>query len=171
MKWGVNENLIDSVAYLAPAATEYGVSATSRWVCVGWEVNGAMRDPYAMVALSSTESTVAKCIWEMEYDIIDAGTGGTGDPVVPPSVTPNPIAFSSISQGANGVWTLTLTNAVKDCWYHLEYTDSLSPINWQPVVSVQATEDGPLTFSSVGESATGLGRFWRARATAKETDN
>ena len=170
MKWGVNEDLIDSVAYLAPAATEYGVSATSRWVCVGWEVNGAMRDPYAMVALSSTESTVAKCIWEMEYDIIDAGTGGTDDPVDPPSVTPNPIAFSSISQGANGVWTLTLTNAVKDCWYHLEYTDSLSPVNWMPVISVQATQDGPITFQEAG-NATGGGRFWRARATSTETGN
>jgi hypothetical protein len=178
MKWGVNEDLIDSVVYLAPDATEYGVSATSRWVCAGWEVNGAMKDPYAMVTLSSTKTTVVKCIWEMEYDIIDAGTGGTEDPVVPPdpvdppTVTPNPspIAFSSISQGANGVWTLTLTNAVKDCWYHLEYTDSLSPVNWVPAGSIQATQDGPITFQEAGNAAGG-GRFWRAKATSTETGN
>jgi hypothetical protein len=178
MKWGVNEDLIDSVVYLAPSATEYGVSATSRWVCVGWEVNGAMKDPYAMVTLSSTKTTVVKCIWEMEYDIIDAGTGGTEDPVVPPdpvdppAVTPNPspIAFSSISQDASGVWTLTLTNAVKDCWYHLEYTDSLSPVNWVPVRSIQATQDGPITFQEAGNAAGG-GRFWRAKATSTETGN
>ena len=171
-EWGTNAT-IDPVFHLEPTVQSYVDSTGGVWICTGWEIGGTKyEDVELLFELYVSDQVVpVKCLWGIKPQNPQPGTGSDDDEdddSVEPVLVP--IAFSSIAQDASGVWTLTLTNAVKDCWYHLEYTDSLSPINWMPVVSIQATEDGPVTFQAEG-NAMGGGRFWRAKATSTETGN
>jgi hypothetical protein len=171
--WGEN-TMIDPVMHLEPAVQSYVDSTGVVWICTGWEIDGKVYEEVERAEYSSSVHSVT-CLWGVKPPdpLPDSGSDPSepADPVEPgqdPVLAP--IAFSSVSQGIDGVWTLVLTNAVKECWYHLEYTDSLSPANWLPGVSIQATADGPITFQPEG-NATGSGRFWRVRATVKETDD
>ncbi|MBQ9740784.1 MAG: C10 family peptidase [Kiritimatiellae bacterium] len=170
--WGTNTT-IDPVIQLEPAVQSYKDSTNVVWVCTGWEINGTQYEGAdAAFELYSSELVYSvKCLWGVKPpDPLpdDGDDDGEEDPGQEDPV-PAPIAFSSISQALDGTWTLVLTNAVKDCWYHLEYTDSLLPVDWKPAMDpVQATENGPIVFSPEGN---GAGRFWRARATTKETGN
>jgi len=173
--WGENTT-IDPVVHLEPAVQSYMDSTGGVWICTGWAINGrTYSDAEMAYTLSKAGSAYSvTCLWGIKPpDPLPDDSDDPSDPDEPndPSQdpVPAPIAFSSISQALDGTWTLVLTNAVKDCWYHLEYTDSLLPVDWKPAMDpVQATENGPIVFSPEGN---GAGRFWRARATTKETGN
>ena len=171
-EWGTNAT-IDPVFHLEPTVQSYVDATGGVWTCMGWEIDGTKyEDVELLFELYVSDQVIpVKCLWGIKPQNPQPGTGSDDDEdddSVEPVLVP--IAFSSIAQDASGVWTLTLTNAVKDCWYHLEYTDSLSPVNWVPAGSIQATQDGPITFQEVGNAAGG-GRFWRAKATSTETGN
>ena len=184
LQWGDNA-IPDSIVHLAPQSPLYVDSANGVWICKGWMVDGELVDsPDVAYMLDPTDQgCVFTSVWELQTPEVvpDGGDAGGSDgsddddPVEPDQgPEPAPIAFSSISRDDSGVYTISLTNGVKGCWYHLEYTDSLSPALWQPAElqdgfnPQQALEDGVVTFRAVGNPNPG-GRFWRAKATKKET--
>ena len=101
-------------------------------------------------------------------------------PVDPDPPTPGPISITGIEKVPDGSWEITVSGAVKDCWYWLYGTDDLAEVagesdSWTATTAVttepnpqQATADGDIVFHA---TATGGNLFWRAKATATETGN
>ena len=96
--------------------------------------------------------------------------------------TPGPISITALEQTAPGSWAITVTGAVKDCWYWLYETGDLDDFagdeaTWTaaagPAMTVEdnpqkAAADGDIVFHATGS---GAALFWRVRATAKEDGN
>lgn len=175
--WGSN-TIIDQFAYLSPTVQSYVDVTGGVWICTGWEIDGIKYEGASYVCeLASGSSIAAKCLWELSIPDVDPDDGGEGDDdgegegEEEGDVTPTllPIAFSSIEKISATEWTLTITNAVKGCWYTLYDTDSLSPVpvQWDKAADpVQAESDGPLVFTV---PANGDARFWKVKAdTVKE---
>ena len=168
--WGAN-TIVDQFAYLSPTVQSYVDSTGGVWVCTGWEIDGVKREGAScVVELRAGSSVSANCLWEMlipDVDPDDGGDEGEGEGDVTPTLLP--IAFSSIEKISATEWALTVTNAVKGCWYTLYDTDDLVPhaVEWNKVGdSVQAESDGPLVFTV---PANGDARFWKVKAgTVKE---
>lgn len=90
------------------------------------------------------------------------------DPVDPPAppeedpALPVDIAFKSVSyDSASGSWTLSVTNAVKSCWYSLFGGTALNTNDFTLVERKRAEEDGEIVFTHETSSAS---YFWSVLA-------
>jgi hypothetical protein len=166
--WGVNTS-VDAMAYLATAEQFYKDDTNGVWICTGWEVNGEKYEGTSGVLKLDAGSTVsAKSLWEIF--VPDANTGNGGEGGGESTLTPLPIAFSRIEKISATEWALTITNAVKGCWYALYDTHDLSPatVEWNKVgEAIQAESDGPLVFTV---PANGDSRFWWVKAGASKEE-
>ena len=167
LDWG-ETTTYDSIAHLAPGAESYTDATGGVWVCTGWRIDGDVWDSSQVdVELGGTELN-AVSLWELQ------------EPEGPDTPTePDPITISSLVQDEDGSWAITVSGAVKGCWYWLYETDDLLDFagdvaTWTTVASLAATEednpqqaeeDGDIVFHAAG-GETAL--FWRAAATSKE---
>ena len=88
----------------------------------------------------------------------------SADPVPPEgrTVDPEPIAFQFIDRLSATEWKLTVTNAVRGCWYSLRGATTLAPASFEQIGERrQATEDGPIVFE-VTVPETDAQWFWNA---------
>lgn len=84
------------------------------------------------------------------------------DPVEPEAALPVDIAFKSVTyDSASGSWTLSVTNAVKSCWYSLFGGTALNTNDFTLVERKRAEEDGEIVFTHETSSAS---YFWSVLA-------
>ena len=77
-------------------------------------------------------------------------------------VDPTPIAFQAIERLSATEWKLTVTNAVRSCWYSLRGATTLAPASFEQIGEKrQAAENGPIVFE-VTVPETDAQWFWNA---------
>ena len=164
--WGEN-TLSDPIFKMAGSAS--ATDATGGvWKCTGWLASDDVIDQgggsYRIPASGSLTLTF---LWERDDSSED------------PSQTPTPkdIAISSVEHLDDVSWTITVSGAVKDCWYWLYAADDLSAVagsgdGWTAGKAVtaesnpqKAAADGNIVFHATAEDAK---LFWRAKATSTE---
>jgi hypothetical protein len=159
LKIGANTTY-DALASFVAQSSDITDSTGGVWKCTGWVVNGVTNAPSGVVPLDEQGATGVELIWELQEPEADL-------PV------PGEIQMGGLKSAPDGSWQITLTGAVKDCWYWLYSSDDLSKLagssdKWTAslVEKKQASEDGVVVFSvtSPGDSL-----FWRAKVTATET--
>ena len=176
LNWGEN-TIYDSIIHLAPGAGSQIDATGGVWACTGWIVDG---DPMAEESLDlklyGTSLNVVS-VWEHQGTAEPEDSDDDDD-----GPTPGPISITALEQTTPGSWIITVTGAVKDCWYWLYATDDLDDFagdeaTWTaaagPAMTVEdnpqkAAADGDIVFHATGS---GAALFWRARATAKEDGN
>jgi hypothetical protein len=156
--WGENTTY-DVYVSLSPGAASYTDSTGGVWVCTGWIVNGTPTSDTDITDYTLGSEYV--CVWELQQ------------PESPEGPEPGPISIKSLEQAADGSWTVTVSGAVKDCWYWLYATDDLLKFaggfsDWTAEKAVtteanpqQAAADGDIVFHAVAPD--GMKLFWRAR--------
>ena len=162
LAWGENTTY-DVYVSLSPGAASYTDSTGGVWACTGWIINGMRTSDTDITYYTLGFDYV--CVWELQA------------PESPEGPEPGPISIKSLEQAADSSWTVTVSGAVKDCWYWLYATDDLSKFagdisGWTADKAVtteanpqQATADGDIVFHA---TTGGAQLFWRARATSKE---
>ena len=194
MKWGEN-SIYDSVIHLAPGAGSYIDATGGVWACTGWvlyldDVEVPIpRETYDVdldKLAAEIEEELGISVWNVDVDVVSVwehqGTAEPEDSDDDDGPTPGPISITALEQSTPGSWVITVTGAVKDCWYWLYATDDLGDFacdeaTWNAVVGPavkaednpqKAAADGDIVFHATGS---GAALFWRARATAKEDGN
>lgn len=145
-----------------------------------WKCSNAKFTPSARGvgdgAYQFTSSLDVEIEWEFQPDIVGEPDPGPGpEPGPEPGPTPTDITITGIEQAADGSWTITVSGAVKDCWYWLYSSDDLAALSgdeWTAEKAVttegnpqKAAADGDVVFTTTSD---GVKRFWRAKATSKE---
>ena len=186
LNWGEN-TIYDSVIHLAPGAGSHIDATGGVWACTGWILDLGDIGLFPVVSDSmdinldefeeefGISLTNVISVWEHQGTAKPEGSDDDDGP------TPGPISITALEQTAPGSWVITVTGAVKDCWYWLYATDDLSKFagdvsGWTADKAVtteanpqQAAADGDIVFHATGGSGSAL--FWRARATSKEDGN
>ena len=167
--WGRNDSFDNkSLAFTFQEAT-YTDASGGEWACTNILINGVSYGPGSRTIPNSTTSvcTTVTCVWNLQSG------GGGSDPVVP--TPPTAIEISGIEQAADGSWTITVSGAVKGCWYWLYAADDLAALSGDPWTAAKATtaEANPQQAAANGNvvftvTSTGAKCFWRAKATATE---
>ena len=181
--WGANTTY-DGILDVSPSVSRYVDSTGGVWVCTGWVVDGKTSASENAV-VQGGKTAVAK--WEIYVapkPDDPTPTPGPDDPTptpepddpTPPTPTPpspDPIDISSIEQATDGSWTITVSGAVKDCWYWLYAADDLSKVagsadNWTAPLA-ETTESNPQKATANGNvvfhtSVDAAKCFWRAKA-------
>lgn len=159
--WGTN-HVFDNV--FQPVITDATCTDSTGGV---WKCTGAVP---ASAALRTTPTTVT-LVWTLQP------TPGPVPPSPPSPPTPAAIAVSGIEQASDGSWIITVSGAVKNCWYWLYSADNLSKIvgdssSWTADKAMttesnpqQAVADGNIVFHA---GAAGAKFYWRAKATSTE---
>ena len=174
--WGENITF-DNVLQLQLASC---VDATGGvWMCTNVVVSGVVA---GMVILGDSIE-MATYRFDPLFDItvtcewVPYSTEGPYYPPLPVDPVPTAITITGIERTVAGTWDITISGAVKYCWYWLYSTDDLSKFagdeaTWTTtadfVEKKQAEADGDIVFNATGS---GPALFWRARATAKEDGN
>ena len=181
LNWGEN-TVYDQKLHLAPGAGLHVDATNGVWACTGWIIDGT---PVAEVSVDLTmqgASLNVVSVWAHQGTAEPEGSEEEEEE----GPTPGPISITALEQAADGSWVITVTGAVKDCWYWLYATEDLANFAgeeeiWtmalEPAVMVEgsnpnpqkAAADGDIVFHATGGSGAAL--FWRARATSKEDGN
>ena len=173
--WGENTTY-DPLAHLAPAPDSYTDATGGVWVCTGWRIGDTETSGADITQrLNAASPLTATCLWTLRTP--EDPSPGPDDPDPPAPPTPGDITITGIAQAADGSWTITVSGAVKACWYWLHATDDLSAVSgagsaWTAEKAATA-EANPQQAAADGEivihaTSTGAKRFWRARATSTE---
>ena len=148
----------DSYASFAAFSSDVVDSTGGVWRCTGWVQDGETNSVSDLASLDASSQTDVVLVWELQE---------------PETILPVPaeISIKDIVQ-VDGGWVITVSGAVKDCWYWLYSSEDLSGIvgesgQWtaEVVEKKKAEEDGDVVFAVT--SAEGR-MFWRARVTATE---
>ena len=148
----------DSYASFAAFSSDVVDSTGGVWRCTGWVQDGETNSVSDLASLDASRQTDVVLVWELQE---------------PETILPVPaeISIKDIVQ-VDGGWVITVSGAVKDCWYWLYSSEDLSGIvgesgQWtaKVVEKKKAEEDGDVVFAVT--SAEGR-MFWRARVTATE---
>ena len=156
----------DDYASVAGLISSDIVDATGGvWRCTGYVVNGVTNSvPQAEpLKLDAQSTTALELVWELQ---------------APEANLPEPgeISIKSVAQ-VDGKWVVTVSGGVKDCWYWLYSSDTLSDLageQWSASLEEnvgeanpqQALQDGDIVFTVTSSE----GRmFWRAKVTATES--
>ena len=176
LTWGEN-TICDSIIHLAPGAGSYIDATGGVWACTGWIVEGESmpEESLDLELLGSSLNVVS--VWEHQ------GTAKPEDSDDDDEPTPGPISITALEQTTSSSWVITVTGAVKGCWYWLYETDDLADYagdeaTWKAVAGPAATdEDNPQQAAADGDIVfhvtTGADAqlFWRVRATSTEDDD
>ena len=177
LAWGAN-TIYDSIIHLAPGAGSHIDSTGGVWVCTGWVVDGDTNTVESVDAALFGTSLNAVSLWECRGSAEPEDSDDDDDD----GPTPGPISITALDQTAPGSWVITVTGAVKDCWYWLyatgdlddfagdeaTWTTAAGPATTDEANPQKAAADGDIVFHATGS---GAALFWRARATAKEDGN
>lgn len=177
---GVNTSY-DDRASIAGLTSDIVDSTGGVWKCTGYVAGGVTNslEDGVSVRIGSSDRADIELLWELQAP---AGGGSSDDPDVPevpedPSVVvpvPGPISITGIERSSDGKWTVTVSGAVKGCWYWLYSSDDPSALSgggasWSASKAAtseanpqQAAENGNIVFNA---DAAGGSLFWRARAT------
>ena len=172
LNWGEN-TVYDNHLHLAPGAGSHIDATGGVWACTGWIVEGTPVPEASLDLETIGVSLNVVSVWEHQ------GTAEPEDSDDDDGPTPGPISITALEQATSSSWVITVTGAVKDCWYWLYATDDLDDFagdeaTWKAVVGPavtdeanpqKATADGDIVFHATGS---GAALFWRARATSKE---
>ena len=181
--WGENKTLDNGFTFMGGTYTD---STGGVWKCVGAKVAGVFYEPpIGFANLNLRVSNTVTFTWELQTNPspIDPDPPTPVDPDPPTPVDPDPptpadITITGIEQASDGSWTITVSGAVKDCWYWLYSTDDLANVAgtsdaWTATKAAtvednpqQAAEDGDIVFHA---EAVGSALFWRAKATSTES--
>ncbi len=181
--WGENKTLDNGFTFMGGTYTD---STGGVWKCVYAKVAGVIYEPpIGFANLNLRVSNTVTFTWELQTNPspIDPDPPTPVDPDPPTPVDPDPptpadITITGIEQASDGSWTITVSGAVKDCWYWLYSTDDLANVAgtsdaWTATKAAtvednpqQAAEDGDIVFHA---EAAGSALFWRAKATSTES--
>ena len=194
LNWGEN-TIYDSVIHLAPGAGSHVDATGGVWACTGWLLDlGDVEVPIPRETYdvdldelaAEIEEELGISVWNVDVDVVSVwehqGTAKPEDSDDDDGPTPGPISITALERTTPSSWTITVSGAIKDCWYWLYETDNLSKFagdeaTWKAVVGLavtdeanpqQATADGDIVFHATGS---GPALYWRARATSKEDDD
>ena len=178
-KWGENE-VLDSVFKPVFTGEVFTDSTGGVWKCA--ETLPA-EESFNLSRLAATEVTLVwKPLSEPAPEPGPEPQPPEPDPPQPPEPEPpkpTDIVVSGIDREADGSWTITVSGAVKDCWYWLYATEDLSKVTgdsakWTASKATttennpqQATADGDIVFHA---ATNGEKFYWRAKATSTEAD-
>ena len=166
--WGENTTL-DGVFSFQEAT--YTDATGGVWACTNVMFRGSSYGPGANAFSGKVTVT---CVWTLQTQEDPPTPPGPDDPDPP---TPKDITITGIEQASDGSWTITVSGAMKDCWYWLYATDDLSAVAgsadaWTADLATtsesnpqQATADGDIVFHATSSETK---CFWRAKATATE---
>ena len=169
--WGENTTL-DGVFSFQEAT--YTDATGGVWACTNIVFKGASQGPGADAFAGNATVT---CVWTPQAPDDPPVPPGPDDPDPPPPTPPTPadITITGIEQAADGSWTITVSGAVKDCWYWLYAADDLAALSGDEWTAAKATTaeanpqqaavDGDVVFTATSADAK---RFWRAKATSTE---
>ena len=159
IKLGENTTL-DPLASFAAQSSSIIDSTGGVWKCTGWVVDGVTNSPSGLVALDSQSAKSIELVWELQEPEI----------VLP---VPGEISIKGLEKVSDSSWRITITGAVKDCWYWLYSSDDISKLSgsadkWTADVAdkKKAANDEDIVFDISNSGGT---RFWRARVTATES--
>ena len=164
--WGENTTL-DNVFTFQNAT--YTDATGGVWACTNILYNGSIS--FGPGSYNFSSGPTVTCVWNLQ-------TEGGDTPTPPPAPEPGAITIIGIEQAVDGSWTITVSGAVKDCWYWLYAADNLTAFSGETWTAGKATTvesnpqqaaaDGTIVFHA---TATGSPCFWRAKATSTETGN
>ena len=180
LKWGANP-IYDSGVHLAPGAGAHIDATGGVWACTGWIIDGesVAGEAFDVGPVWPGDSMNVVSVWQHQGTA--APSGDQEEEEIGP--TPGPISIKSISKSATGVWVITVSGGVKDCWYWLYSATDAGDFaggeaTWKAVAGPaalteganpqKAAADGDIVFNAIGG---GAAKFWRARATSKGDDN
>jgi hypothetical protein len=150
----------DPLASFAAQSSAIIDSTGGVWKCTGWVVDGVTNAPSGLVSLDTQSTKSIELVWELQEPEL----------VLP---VPGEISIKGFEKVSDSSWRITITGAVKDCWYWLYSSDDIAELSgsadkWTAgVVEKKKAVDGEDIVFNI--NASGGSRFWRARVTATES--
>jgi hypothetical protein len=150
----------DPLASFAAQSSAIIDSTGGVWKCTGWVVDGVTNAPSGLVSLDTQSTKSIELVWELQEPEL----------VLP---VPGEISIKGFEKVSDSSWRITITGAVKDCWYWLYSSDDIAELSgsadkWTAgVVEKKKAVGGEDIVFNI--NASGGSRFWRARVTATES--